>query len=59
MVTYAIILKDTIKKEKEIYETEELTYYYYYKDNEQESFEKWKNNNHLYAVMEIVIVLNQ
>ena len=58
MVTYAIILKDIIKKEKEIYETEELTYYYY-KDNEQESFEKWKNNNHLYAVMEIVIVLNQ
>ena len=58
MVTYAIILIDTIKKEKEIYETEELTYYYY-KDNEQESFEKWKNNNHLYAVMEIVIVLNQ
>lgn len=57
MVTYAIILKDTIKKEKEIYETEELTYYY--KDNEQESFEKWKNNNHSYAVMEIVVVLNQ
>ena len=57
MVTYAIILKDTIKKEKEIYETEELTYYY--KDNEQESFEKWKNNNYSYAVMEIVVVLNQ
>lgn len=31
--------------------TEELTYYYY-KDNEQEFFEKWKNNNHSYAVIE-------
>ncbi len=31
--------------------TEDLTYYYY-KDNEQEFFEKWKNNNHSYAVIE-------
>ena len=31
--------------------TEELTYYYY-KDNEQDFFEKWKNNNHSYAVIE-------
>ena len=37
-----------IRNEKQ---TEELTYYYY-KGNEQEFFEKWKNNNHSYAVIE-------
>lgn len=36
---------------RNLQETEELTYYYY-KDNEQEFFEKWKNNNHSYAVIE-------
>lgn len=36
---------------KNLQGTEELTYYYY-KYNEEEFFNKWKNNNHSYAVIE-------